>query len=311
MNRNFSREVENNMVNVLDIVEDEYIHPGTRMCAGCAMALIYRFALKALGPKTILTVPASCLTVLHGMQGFCTTKVSVLHTPFATTGAAASGIVSSLEEKGLADEICVVAFAGDGGTTDIGIQSLSGAAERGTNFIYACYDNEAYMNTGVQRSGSTPLGAFTATTPGGKTRAKKNMPKILEAHGISYVATANGSYPLDLYEKFKKARDIKGTRYIHILSACPPGWGYDPKDTIRIGRLANDTGFWPLYEIINGKFVLSQSSKKFLDPSKRKPIEQYLNAQKRFTKISKEDIEAYSQYIEDQWKEIKRRLENQ
>lgn len=299
------------MVNVMDVREEEFIYPGTRMCSGCAMALIYRIALKALGPKTIVTVPASCLTVLHGMQGFCTTKVSVLHTPFATTGASASGIVASLEEKGLADEICVVAFAGDGGTADIGIQALSGAVERGTNFIYACYDNEAYMNTGVQRSGSTPLGAFTATTPGGKIRPKKNMPKILEAHGIPYVATANGSYPLDLYEKFQKAREIKGSKYIHILSACPPGWGYDPKDTIKLGKLANDTGFWPLYEVINGKLIISKDSKKFLDPSKRKPIEDYFKAQKRFNNISQDDIEVYRRYIDDLWNDFKRRIESQ
>lgn len=295
----------------MDVREDEFIYPGTRMCAGCAMALIYRIALKALGPKTILTVPASCLTVLHGMQGFCTTKVSVLHTPFATTGASASGIVASLEEKGLADEICVVAFAGDGGTTDIGIQSLSGAAERGTNFIYACYDNEAYMNTGVQRSGSTPLGAFTATTPGGKTRPKKNMPKILEAHGIPYVATANGSYPLDLYEKFQKARNIKGAKYIHILSACPPGWGYAPKDSIKIGKLANETGFWPLYEIINGELKLSQPSKKYMDPSKRKPVEEYLLTQKRFQHLTKDELIKYQQYISNLWNQMKTRIENQ
>ncbi|TFG09221.1 MAG: pyruvate synthase subunit beta [Promethearchaeota archaeon] len=299
------------MVNIMDVREEEYIYPGTRMCSGCAMALIYRFALKALGPKTLLTVPASCLTVLHGMQGFCTTKVSVLHTPFATTGASASGIVASLEEKGLADEICVVAFAGDGGTADIGLQALSGAAERGTNFIYACYDNEAYMNTGVQRSGATPYGASTATTPGGKIRPKKNMPKILEAHGISYVATANGSYPLDLYEKFQKAREIKGTRYIHILSPCPPGWGYDPKDTIKLGKLANETGFWPLYEIINGKLIISKPSKKYLDTSKRKPIEEYLMAQKRFKHLSPEDIEEYTEYVNGVWKDLKSRLDSQ
>ncbi len=293
----------------MDVVEEEFITPGTRMCAGCGMQLIYRFALKALGPDTILTVPASCLTVLHGMQGFCSTKLSVLHTPFATTGAAASGIVASLEQKGLADKICVVAFAGDGGTADIGIQALSGAAERGTNFIYACYDNEAYMNTGVQRSGSTPLGAFTATTPGGKVRPKKNMPKILEAHDIAYVATANGAYPLDIYEKFQKARNIKGTRYIHIISSCPPGWGYDPKDTIAVGRLATETGFWPLYEITNGKFELSQPSKKHLDPLKRKPIEEYFKTQRRFRDIKPEEIKIYNQYINDLWKEIKRRLE--
>lgn len=299
------------MVNVMDIPEEEFVYPGTRACAGCGMALIYRIALKAVGPNTIITVPASCLTVLHGMQGFCTTKISVYHTPFATTGAAASGIVASLEDKGLSDEISVLAFAGDGGTTDIGIQALSGAAERGTNFIYACYDNEAYMNTGVQRSGSTPLGVKTTTTPKGKLVTKKNMPKIMEAHNIPYVATANASYPLDLYEKFKKAKEIKGTKYIHILSPCPPGWGYEPKNTILIGRLATETGFWPLYEVIKGKFELSKPNKKHLDASKRKPITEYLNVQKRFKSINLEIIKAYEDFVIDTWKEIHNRLENQ
>jgi len=294
----------------MDLREEELIYPGTRACAGCGMALIYRIALKALGPKTISTVPASCLTVLHGMQGFCSTKISVLHTPFATTGAAASGIVGSLEAKKLDDDICVLAFAGDGGTTDIGIQALSGAVERGTNFIYACYDNEAYMNTGVQRSGSTPLGAFSTTTPGGKTSHKKDMPKIMEAHGLPYVATANASYPLDLYEKFQKARSIKGPKYIHILAPCPPGWGFDPKDTIKIGRLANETGFWPLYEVENGKFRLSKKSKRYLDPKNRKPIQEYLEVQNRFNKLKDIDIKAYEEYIENLWKNIKNRLKN-
>ncbi|MHA1487337.1 MAG: thiamine pyrophosphate-dependent enzyme, partial [Promethearchaeota archaeon] len=247
----------------------------------------------------------------HGMQGFCTTKVSVLHTPFATTGASASGIVASLEDQGLDDDINVVAFAGDGGTVDIGIQSLSGAVERGTNFIYACYDNEAYMNTGVQRSGSTPLGAYSTTTPNGKIGYKKNMPKILEAHGIPYVATAISSYPLDLYEKFKNAMKIKGPKYIHILAPCPPGWGYNPKDSIQIGKLAVQTGFWPLYEVIEGKFVLSKNSSKYLDPKKRKPIIEYLNTQKRFKNISDEDIERHKSYIENQWKQIQKRIENE
>ncbi|MFX0179273.1 MAG: thiamine pyrophosphate-dependent enzyme [Candidatus Hodarchaeota archaeon] len=297
------------MVKVMDIPEDEYIYPGTRACAGCSMALIYRIALKALGPNTIITVPASCLTVLHGMQGFCTTKVSVYHTPFATTGASASGIVASLEDKGLSDDINVVAFAGDGGTVDIGIQSLSGAVERDTNFIFVCYDNEAYMNTGVQRSGSTPPGAFSTTTPEGKTGYKKNMAKILEAHGIPYVATAISSYPLDIYEKFQRAKEINGPKYLHILAPCPPGWGYEPKDSIEIGRLAVQTGFWPLYEIIERKFILSKDSRRFLDASKRKPIEEYLNLQKRFRKISKEEIENYKKYINDLWNEIEKRLE--
>ncbi|MFX0057526.1 MAG: thiamine pyrophosphate-dependent enzyme [Candidatus Hodarchaeota archaeon] len=292
----------------MDLPEEEYIYPGNRACAGCSMALIYRIALKALGKNTIITVPASCLTVLHGMQGFCTTKVSVLHTPFATTGASASGIVASLEDKGLSEEINVVAFAGDGGTVDIGIQSLSGAVERGTNFIFACYDNEAYMNTGVQRSGSTPPGAFSTTTPNGKVGYKKNMAKILEAHGIPYVATAISSYPLDLYEKFSNAKEIHGPKYIHILAPCPPGWGYEPKDSIEIGRLAVQTGFWPLYEIVEGKFILSKESKRFLDASKRKPIEEYLKAQKRFKNLSEDQIQNYRDYINNLWEEIKDRV---
>ncbi|MFX1302983.1 MAG: thiamine pyrophosphate-dependent enzyme [Promethearchaeota archaeon] len=299
------------MVNVMDLPEEEFIYPGTRACAGCGMALIYRIALKALGAKTLITVPASCLTVLHGMQGFCSTKISVYHTPFATTGASASGILASLEDKGLENEITVLAFAGDGGTTDIGIQALSGAAERGTNFIYACYDNEAYMNTGVQRSGSTPLGVKTTTTPEGKLGHKKNMPKILEAHGIPYVATAIASYPLDLYDKFKKARTIHGSKYFHILSPCPPGWGYEPKDTILIGRLAVQTGFWILYEVENGILKLSKPSSRYLDPSKRKPIEEYLKAQKRFSQMTQQEIEVYKSYIDDMWAEIKRRIKSQ
>ena len=245
------------------------------------------------------------------MQGFCTTKVSVLHTPFATTGASASGIVASLEDKGLEEDVNVVAFAGDGGTVDIGIQSLSGAVERGTNFIFACYDNEAYMNTGVQRSGSTPPGAFSTTTPDGKIGYKKNMPKILEAHGVPYVAAAISSYPLDLYEKFSRAKNIYGPKYIHILAPCPPGWGYDPKDSIKIGRLAVQTGFWPLYEIIEGKFILSKDSKRYLEPSKRKPIEEYLSIQKRFRNISDEIIENYRDYIDNLWEGIKNRIKNE
>ena len=136
------------------------------------------------------------------------------------------------------------------------------------------------------------------------------MPKILEAHGIPYVATANAAYPLDLYEKFKRAKDIKGPKYIHILSPCPPGWGYNPKDTILIGRLANETGFWPLYEVINGKFELSNSSKRYLESSKRYPISEYLKVQKRFNSIDEKTVKTYEKYIDTVWKEIKSRLES-
>ena len=140
---------------------------------------------------------------------------------------------------------------------------------------------------------------------------KKNMPKILESHGIPYVTTANAAYPLDLFEKFKKAKDIKGPKYFHILSPCPPGWGYEPKDTMIIGRLANETGFWPLYEVINGEFEISKPSKRYLDPSKRKLITEYLNVQKRFKSIDDKTIRIYEEYIDKMWKDIKKRIEYQ
>ena len=299
------------MVNVMDVREEEFIYPGTRMCSGCAMALIYRTALKALGPKTIITVPASCLTVLHGMQGFCTTKVSVLHTPFATAGAAASGIVASLEEKGLADKICVVAFAGDGGTADIGIQALSGAAERNTNIIYTCYDNEAYMNTGIQRSSSTPHGAVTTTTTFGKERYKKNVPAIMAAHEIPYVATCSISEPMDIYEKFKKAKSIEGCKYIQIFAPCPPGWGYLAEDTIEMARLAVKTGLWILYENENGVVTLSKKSKPLVDPSKRLPIIEYVSKQKRFAGISEKVLMEIQERIDSDWEKITNQLKCQ
>ena len=297
------------MVKVIDVCEEEFVLPGTRACAGCSMALIMRITLKALGKNTIMTIPASCSTVQTGMQGFMTTRVSVLNTPFMSAGAAASGIVASLEAKKLDNDVNVLAFAGDGGTTDIGIQALSGAAERGTNFIYLCYDNEAYMNTGVQRSGSTPFGASTTTTPGGKKQQRKDMAQILEAHGIPYVATASAGYPLDLYDKLMRAKEIKGTKYIHVNAPCPPGWGFDPRYTIEIGRLAVQTGFWPLYEVIEGKLSLSKDSKRYLNPEKRKSIEDYLQAQKRFRHITEKELKVYNDYIDALWKRIQHRLE--
>lgn len=296
-------------IKVKDLPEQEYILPGTRACSGCAMSLVYRWALKALGPDTIITVPASCLTVLHGMQGFMSTTIPILHTCFETTAAAASGIAASLRHQKLDDKITVVGFAGDGGTADIGIQALSGAAERGENFIYACYDNEAYMNTGVQRSGLTPFGAYTTTTPfKGKRQEKKNVPMIMAAHGIPYVATTCASFPQDIFTKFQKAKTIKGTKYIQILTPCPPGWGFNTKDTIEIGRLAVKTGFWPLYEIINGKFELSNPSKALLNPTKRKPIEEYVTKQGRFRTLSEEDIAHYKDYITSLWENIEKML---
>lgn len=296
---------------VMDIPEEEMFYSGTRLCGGCGPQLAYRMILKALGPKTIVTVPASCMTVLHGMQGATPVKVPVLNTTFETVAASASGIAASLKNQGLDKEVTVLAIAGDGGTVDIGIQGLSGAAERGADFIFCCYDNEAYMNTGVQRSGSTPFGAITSTTPlTGKLEHKKNMPDIMDAHGLSYIATASSSYPLDLYAKFIKAKEMRGqgVRYIHVLAPCPPGWGYDTAETIEIGKLAVQTGFWPLFEIINGNFELSKNSKPLLDPENRKPISEYLKPQRRFKKINEQGSEEINKYIDALWKKIQDRM---
>lgn len=300
------------MTKIMDLPEEEMFHPGTRLCGGCGPQLAYRMILKALGPKTIVTVPASCMTVLHGMQGTTPVKVPVLNTTFETVAAAASGIVASLKNQGLDKEVTVMAIAGDGGTVDIGLQGLSGAAERNTDMIFCCYDNEAYMNTGVQRSGSTPFGALTTTTPAiGKMEHKKNMPEIMEAHGLSYIATACCSYPRDLYDKFKKAKAMKGqgVRYIHVLAPCPPGWGYDTSKTVEIGRLAVKTGFWPLFEIEHGDFTLSKVSKRLVNAEKRVPIEEYLKPQRRFRRMTDENIDELKAYIEALWKKIQKKMQ--
>jgi pyruvate ferredoxin oxidoreductase beta subunit len=295
----------------MDIPEEEYINKGHRACAGCAMALIYRYALKGLGPKTIVTIPASCLTVLQGMQGFCSVKVPIIHTCFETTAASASGISASLKQQGKDKEITVVAFAGDGGTVDIGIQGLSGAAERRDDFIYCCYDNEAYMNTGTQRSGSSPWGAITTTTPiKGKKQHKKNFIMIMEAHALSYVASISPSHPTDIIAKFQAAKERhgQGVRYIHAISPCPPGWGHNSNQSIQVAKLAVETGFWPLYEIIDGTLILSKPSKHLVNPKYRKPISEYLKIQKRFRKLTDEDIKEWQNYVDDLWEEIQKRI---
>lgn len=227
----------------------------------------------------------------------------MLNTAFETTGASASGIKAALKVLGKED-IIVVGWAGDGGTVDIGVQSLSGAAERETDFIYVCYDNEAYMNTGTQRSSSTPYKAYTTTTPAGKMQQRKNMPAIMAAHGIPYVATANPSYPLDLFKKFEKAKEIKGaTRYIHIISPCPPGWGFDTKDCVKIGKLATETGIFTLYGIENGKFQLTGVSKLIVEgQKKRKPVKEYFKTQRRFSLLTEQDIELIENTIDEEYK---------
>lgn len=289
----------------LSTPEEEYALPGNRACMGCALGIAYRHGLKALGRDTVLTVPASCLTVLQGMYPVSSMLVPCLNTAFETTAASATGIKAALRVLGKNDTT-VVGWAGDGGTSDIGIQALSGAAERNTDFIYVCYDNEGYMNTGTQRSGSTPIGAFTTTTPGGKIEHKKNMPAIMAAHDIPYVATACPSYTGDLYDKFKKAKTMYGTRYLHVLIPCPPGWGYDPALTIRMGKLAVETGLFELYEIVHGKLTFTGHSRKIARGTKRKPVAEYIKEQTRFSTISEETVEELQVIVDKKWEKYEK-----
>ncbi|MHA1734489.1 MAG: pyruvate synthase subunit PorB [Promethearchaeota archaeon] len=300
------------MVSIKQLREEqsrEYFLAGNSTCAGCGLEIAIRWALKALGPRTALVAPASCLNVVVGLWPKTAPDFPFINMAFAAGAAAASGIRAAYDARGVKD-MNVLVFAGDGGTTDIGIQGLSGAAERGDNIIYCCYDNEAYMNTGRQRSSSTPYGALTTTTPFGKVRQKKNLPRIMAAHDIPYVATASVADPRDLYEKFRKAKEINGCKYIHVNAPCPPGWRFPASDTISIARLAIETGMWILYEIENGKFRLTGKSRQLLNPEKRKPIGEYLSKQGRFKKVIRDegDLDVLQKYVDDAWKEVAHEL---
>jgi pyruvate ferredoxin oxidoreductase beta subunit len=263
--------------------------------------------LKALRENTIVTLPACCLCVLHGIYPSTPVMIPALNNSFASTAASASGLVAGLQAMNRTD-ITVMAIAGDGGTFDMGIQALSGAAERGTDFIYVCYDNEGYMNTGTQRSSATPMGALTTTTPiATKQQHKKDFLKIMEAHDIAYLATASPSYPIDLYDKFVKAKKIKGTRYIHLYIPCPPGWVYSPKDTVKMGRLAVETGIAPLFEIENGKFRFTSRSKSMAERGNRLPVINYLEKQGRFKKMNIEQLHQVQHWVDGKWQEYQRR----
>ena len=297
------------MVTIKELPREEYLLKGHAACAGCGPAISLRLLFKALGNRIIMVVPACCTTVIQGPYPFTSSAVPLQNILFESTGAAASGITAALHQREL-DDITVVGWAGDGGTVDIGIQALSGAAERGTNFIYICYDNEAYGNTGMQRSGATPYGAWTTTTPTGKRERKKDMPLIMAAHKIPYVATACTSYPLDFVNKLRKAKAIEGTKYIHLLAPCPTGWRYDTGKTIEMGRLAVQSGLWVLYEIENGKFKLSSPSDRLVDKSKRKPIKEYFASQGRFRGLKDEDVEKIQKWVDEDWEQYRNLMSN-
>jgi pyruvate ferredoxin oxidoreductase beta subunit len=287
----------------MEIPEIELLAPGHRGCAGCGAALGVRLALKALGRNTVAVNATGCLEVMTTPYPETAWEIPWIHVAFENASAVASGVEKSLKMQGKGDANIVV-FGGDGGTADIGLQSLSGAMERGHNITYICYDNEAYMNTGVQRSGSTPYGATTTTSPKGKNsfgedKVKKNIPMIMAAQGVPYVATASIAYPEDFMKKVKKAAEIDGPAYIHLNQPCTTGWGYPAEKTIELGRLGVETGFWILYEIEDGDFKITYR------PSQRKPVREYLEAQKRFKHLDDEHKDNIQAYIDSVCAELK------
>lgn len=270
----------------------EYLHPGHMGCPGCGGALSMRHALKVLGEETIIVIPACCWSIIAGMFPTTSLAVPLLHVPFATAAACASGIKRSLEVKG--KEATVMVWAGDGGTFDIGLQALSGAADRQEDILYVCYDNEAYMNTGIQQSAATPPGAWTTTTPQGKELdyPKKDIISIVLAHHPAYLATATIFFPEDFYHKFAKAKAKKGFRFIHLLSVCPPGWKIDSKDGPLVSRMAVETDVFPLLES-NDQLEI----KRTYCPAHPRPLSNYFNIQKRFKHLKANDLKQITQDI--------------
>ena len=287
----------------------ERFAPGHRACIGCGEALAMRLACKALGDNVIIVNATGCTEIISSQLPYTSWTVPWIHTLFENTAAVASGIeagIKAMNRKGIRirPDVKVVSMAGDGGTSDIGLQALSGALERGHNFLYICYDNEAYMNTGIQRSSATPYGASTTTSPAGKVSIgqvtwKKDMPAIAAAHNIPYVATACPSYPFDLMSKVKKGIDTPGPAYVHILSVCPTGWRCPVDLTVRIGRLAVETGIFPLYEVENGQYRLS------LDFPKLRPVTDYMKLQGRFRHLSLDDINKIQARVIEEYEKLR------
>ena len=290
------------------VTEKEIFAPGHRACIGCGEALAVRLVCKALGQNVIMVNATGCIEIISSQLPYTSWRVPWIHTLFENTAAVASGIEAGLKvmtKKGRRSpqDVKVVAMAGDGGTSDIGLQALSGAFERGHNFLYICFDNEAYMNTGIQRSSATPYGASTTTSPAGKISIgqvtwKKNMPAIAAAHDIPYVATACPSYPFDLMAKVAKGVATRGPAYIHILSVCPTGWRSAPDLTVRLGRLAVETGIFPLYEVEKGKYKLSFA------PSQLRPVQDYLKLQGRFRHLDKDNIRIIQERVREEYSRL-------
>jgi len=285
-----------------EIPSSENLGHGHLACAGCGAAVAMRLTLKALGEKTVMVFPASCWSIIPGFWPYSSYGITAVHAGFVTGGATASGVRAALDIRG-DRETLVAVWAGDGGTFDIGLQALSGAAERNEDFIYICNDNEGYMNTGTQRSSATPLLAWTTTTPVAqpKENPKKDIMAIMADHQIPYAATATIAYPEDLIRKMEKAKKIRGTRFIHLLSPCPPGWRTPSELSVKISRLAVRSRVFPLYEIENGRTYILQEESHVV------PVKEYLKLQGRFSHLKEKDVEETQKMVDDAWERLQRK----
>ena len=285
------------------IPEQQLLDSGHLACPGCAAPLAMEMVLKGLGKDTIVVLPACCWSIVAGPWPQSSLRVPLYHTAFETGAAVASGIRAALTQKG-DTETQVLAWAGDGGTFDIGLQALSGAAERNEDILYVCYDNEAYMNTGIQRSSATPWGAWTTTTPTEhpENHPKKDIMAILAAHRIPYAATASVAYPVDLLGKVQRAKATRGMRFLHILSPCPPGWKTGSEQTIELGRAAVRTKVFPLLEVEDG------ARWRFTVDHPGDPVEPYIKAQGRFRHLTPEQIEGIQGEVDARWDLLESRV---
>jgi 2-oxoisovalerate ferredoxin oxidoreductase beta subunit len=289
--------------------EEKLLHPGHAACAGCAPAINVRHVLGGLAAarpasKIVLVIPASCWTIIAGVYPVNAFGVAVHLTPFASAGAEASGIKAALRLRGLEDTTVVV-WAGDGATSDIGFSGVSAAAERNEDVIYVLNDNEAYMNTGVQKSGATPEYAWTTTTPAGAPRAgqKKDIARIVAAHGVPYVATlAPGSVPMlrDFRAKVARAAELRGFRFLHVLGPCPPGWRYPTARSVELARLAVESRYFPLLECDHGAWRITYRPKRPL------PVRDFLVGQGRFDHLTPADFETVQAHVDERWELLER-----
>lgn len=284
---------------IKDLPKEKYVLPGNAACPGCPEAMGLRYVGMALGKKAILVIPAGCTSIIQGPMPGCGLSFPIINVAFAAADAVASGVVAAKELVN--EDSVIVVWAGDGATADIGFATLSGAAERNENVIHICVDNEAYMNTGIQRSSLTPMGAWTTTTWKGKSEPKKNVPLIMISHGVTYVATASVAYPIDFVEKLRKASTIKGFKYIHLHAPCPVGWRFDPSETVEIARLAIETGLWVLMEAERGRVTISPPSRPYIDRSRRKPLVDYLKRQGRFREVSADLVKELEKEVNEYW----------